>query len=116
MVERDDILKLLGDVKNRNLLVIVEGIKDRDALNSFGIVNVVVLNKPLFAVVEDVASKVKAVVLLTDLDDEGKKLYSELSTGLQSRGVRIDNRLRELLFRTPLRHIEGLDSFLSNLD
>lgn len=110
--QRERILELLEDIRSRNLLVIVEGIKDVRALNHFDIDNVLSLNRPLFEIIEDVASRVKEVVVLTDLDDEGKKLFHELSVGLQRHGVKADNRLREFLFKTDLRHIEGLVSFL----
>lgn len=111
--QKECILELLDEIRVKNLLVVVEGIKDVKALNHFDIVNVVSLNKPLFSVIEDLASLAKEVVVLTDLDAEGKKLFHELSVGLQRHGVRVDSRLREFLFKTDLRHIEGLVSFLS---
>ncbi len=113
MDEVDDILELLDEIKQKNLLVLVEGQKDARALKELGIINILSLKKPLFAVVEEIASKEKEVVLLTDLDDEGKKLYHELSRGLQKHGVKIDNRLRGLLFKTPIRHVEGLSGYLA---
>jgi len=111
--EISEIHELLEEIKNKNLLVVVEGIKDQRSLESFGIKNIMTLKKPLYAVVEEVASKAEETVLLTDLDDEGKKLYSVLSRDLQKHGVKIDNRLRELLFKTQLRHVEGLQAFLA---
>jgi len=113
MEESEQIKELLEEIKSKNLLVIVEGIKDVRALNALGIVNVMSLKKPLFAVVEDVASKEKEVVLLTDLDEEGKKIYHELSVNLQKFGVKINNHLREFLFKTQLRQIEGLATYLA---
>ncbi|MBW2970201.1 toprim domain-containing protein [Candidatus Woesearchaeota archaeon] len=111
--ESEQIRLLLDDIKKRDLLVIVEGIKDVRALNALGITNVMSLKKPLFAVVEEVASKAKEVVILTDLDEEGKKLYHELFVHLQKHGVKVDNRLREFLFKTELRQVEGLLSYLA---
>lgn len=115
MDEVEDILEFLDEIKQKNLLVVVEGLKDVRALNELGITNILSLKKPLYAVVEEIASKAKEVVLLTDLDDEGKKLYHELSRGLQRHGVKIDNRLRELLFKTPVRHVEGLSGYLARV-
>jgi len=115
MEEKEQILEFLDEIKRKNLLVVVEGIKDVKSLNALGIANVVSLKKPLFAVVEDIAKTEKEVVLLTDLDDEGKKLYHELSVGLQAHGVKINNKLREFLFKTELRHIEGLATYLSSV-
>ncbi len=111
--EVEEVQKALDGIRQKNLLVVVEGLKDVRALNALGITNILSLKKPLYAVVEDIADIAKEVVLLTDLDDEGKKLYYVLSRDLQKHGVKIDNRLREALFKTPLRHVEGLAGFLA---
>ncbi|MFH1510469.1 MAG: toprim domain-containing protein [Candidatus Woesearchaeota archaeon] len=98
--------------------IIVEGKKDLAALRSIGVTNQIFLlnKKPLFAVVEDVVSVAKDVVILTDLDDEGKMLYSRLRHDLGRFGVRIDRKFREFLFKeTRLRQIEGLRSYSANL-
>jgi len=113
MEEINEIRSLLEEIKQSGVLVIVEGLKDVRSLNELGIANVMHLKKPLYAVVEEIASKVEEVVLLTDLDEEGKKLYHVLSRDLQKHGVKIDNRLRELLFKTELRHLEGLSAYLA---
>ncbi|VVB80933.1 Toprim domain protein [uncultured archaeon] len=111
--ESEEIRELLDEIKQKNLLVIVEGKKDVQALQSLGITNVLSLKKPLFAVVEEVAGRAEEVVLLTDLDEEGKKLYHELSINLQKHGVKINNHLREFLFKTQLRQVEGLATYLA---
>lgn len=108
----DDIVEILADIRSKNILVIVEGKKDERSLAELGISNVLTLGPPLFEVVELVASKAKEVVLLVDLDVEGKKLYSSLSKDLMKHGVKIDDRLRKALFRSDVRHIEGLSSFI----
>jgi len=112
MFDKSDLLSELERVRNLNLLVVVEGKKDKFALEHFGISNIIILNRPLYQIVEDIVSKAKVVVLLTDLDVEGRKLYSDLNSNLQKFGVKIDNRLRKCLLRSPLRHVEGLVSFL----
>jgi 5S rRNA maturation endonuclease (ribonuclease M5) len=91
-------------------LVMVEGKKDEAAIRQAGVRNVYAIDRqPLFRVVEEVAGKWKDVVILTDLDHEGKKLYAYFRTALAERGVRVDRQMREFLFRkTKLRQIEGL--------
>ena len=111
--EVEEILRLLDEIRQKNVLVVVEGPKDVRALKELGINNVLSLKKALFAVVEEIASISEEVVLLTDLDVEGKKLYHVLFRDLQKHGVKIDNRLRELLFKTPVRHVEGLSGYLA---
>ena len=108
---------LLSALKDKNIPVIVEGVKDKQALSAFGISNIFVLNKPLFEIVELIAEKTKDCAVLTDLDDEGKKLYSMLAEDLQHRGVKIDNSFRNFLFKkTQLRQIEGLITYLRHIN
>ena len=67
----------------------------------------------LFEIVESI--KDKEVVLLVDLDVQGKKLYSVLKTDLTRHGIKVDDELRKFLFRTKLVHIEGLPTYLKTL-
>ncbi len=113
--ELDEIEELLSQIRDSDKIVIVEGIKDRRALREFGIENVITLNKPVHQIVDQVSSE-KEVVILTDLDSEGRQLYSKLKKSLDRIGVRVDNRLRELLFKkTELRQIEGLAGYLRRI-
>ncbi|MFH1849480.1 MAG: toprim domain-containing protein [archaeon] len=101
----------IEELRNSEKAIIVEGKNDRKALEHFGIGRIFILNKPIYAMVEEV-SKSKDVIILTDLDAEGKKLYGSLSSGLRRHGVTIDNRFREFLMKkTKLRQIEGLVSY-----
>lgn len=103
-------------LRKEEKLIIVEGIKDKRALENIGLKNIVTLKKPLYAVVEEIASKAKEVIILTDLDPKGKELYARLSKDLQKHGVKIDNAFREFLFKeTKLRQIEGLVHYLHKL-
>ncbi len=91
----------------RKKLIVVEGKKDQKALERLGCTHVLTLeNKALFEVVESI--KTKEIVLLTDLDREGKKLYSQLKQLLVQRGVVLDDKLRLILFKHKVSHIEGL--------
>ena len=96
--------------------IIVEGKKDKVALEKLGIPGsrITALDqRPIFVVAEAVASGYREVAILTDLDSEGKKLYGNLNTLLQRLGVRVDNNLRNFLFKsTKLRQIEGIANFI----
>jgi len=96
--------------KEKDSLIIVEGKKDKKALGELGFSKVVTLNKPLYEIAENI--KEKRVLLLTDLDKEGKQIYSKLKKDLNKQGIIVDNCLRNLLFRTELRQIEGLTTYL----
>ena len=112
----DELDEFLDGMRESGILIIVEGFKDKQALNALGITNVFSLDRmPLYKVVETVAKRAEECIILTDLDKEGKKLYSRLSHDLGQHGVKIDNRFREFLFKhTSLRQIEGLDTFFRN--
>jgi 5S rRNA maturation endonuclease (ribonuclease M5) len=96
-------------------IVLVEGAKDKNALESLGVKNIMTLKKPLYAVVEDIVSSGKDCVILTDLDKKGKEIYARVSSKLKQSGVKVDNRFREFLFETRLRQIEGIISYLGKL-
>ncbi|MBN2459432.1 toprim domain-containing protein [Candidatus Woesearchaeota archaeon] len=98
--------------KYKHDFVLVEGKNDRAALESLGFnsVRAINANKPLYEIIEEVNEK--KVLILTDLDKEGKQIYSRLKKGLESRGVFVDDTLRNLLFKTELRQVEGLYNYL----
>ena len=101
----EEILEIIQKVQKK--LIVVEGKKDEKALQKLGCKNILTLeNKALYEIVESIT--VKEIVLLTDLDCEGKKLYSQLKKMFSQRGVTIDDRLRLVLFRHKVSHIEGL--------
>ena len=112
----EGLIKLIDKLKEENTLVIVEGYKDKRSLTSLGISERRILStqrRALFKLVEEVIKKDKKAVILTDLDKTGKKLYSKLNSDLSQRGVHIDNKLRNFLFRhTSLRQIEGLKDYI----
>ena len=110
----DELSNLIEKVKNSNTLIIVEGRKDKAALQKLGLTNIIELNKkPLFQLVEEVSSSNKECIILTDLDKKGKEIYGKLNSNLQKHGVRINNKFREFLFKhTKLRQIEGIDTYL----
>ena len=116
MKYHEEIIENIEKLRNSSTLVIVEGIKDRLALEKLDLKNIITLNKrPLFEIVEEVSDNYKECAILTDLDKEGKKLFGKLNSGLSQHGVKVDNNLREFLFKkTKLRQIEGLYSYTEN--
>lgn len=112
--ETQKLLEFIESIKNFDKIVIVEGKEDKAAFKRLGITKVVQLNKrPIYKVVEELIEKNKEVIILTDLDKEGKKLYGKLNHDLQRFGVKVDNKFRDFLFKhTQLRQIEGLDSYI----
>ncbi|MDD5178163.1 MAG: toprim domain-containing protein [Candidatus Nanoarchaeia archaeon] len=104
----------INKINEKRLLVIVEGKNDEKALKEIGIKRVYAINrKAIYKVVDEINEK--EVVILTDLDPEGKKLYSILRNQLQTKGVKINNKLREFLFKTELRQIEGINHYFEKV-
>ncbi len=92
-------------------LIIVEGKKDKEVLQRLGRKNIITLSNSLFSTLDKIDAK--EVIILTDLDKEGKKFYSITKKNLQRKGVKIDNKFREFLFnKTEISHIEGLKKYL----
>ena len=110
----EDLLEWIEKIKDSDKIVLVEGKEDKAALERLGITDIVQLNKrPLYKVVEELIDREKEVIILTDLDKEGKKLYGKLNHDLGRFGVKVDNGFRHFLFKkTKLRQIEGLDSYI----
>lgn len=105
----------IGELKSCSELKVVEGVKDKAALEALGIKNLRCLSNPLFKEVEEIAAEHKRVIILTDLDKEGKKLYARLKKELARFGVEVDNKYREWLFKnTKLAQIEGLTTYIRN--
>jgi 5S rRNA maturation endonuclease (ribonuclease M5) len=116
-MENPDLNAWLDRLKESEKLIIVEGFRDRNALAKLGIdkIRIFVLNMPIFALTELVASRTKKVIILTDLDAQGKKLYSKLKQDLTAHGIEVDNYFREFLFRnTKLTHIEGIATYFEH--
>lgn len=117
MNKMEELEEWLEEIKESWKLVVVEGKKDRNALLFLGLKNVYAIDKkPIFKAVEEIAAMSNRVVILTDLDSEGKKIFGKLNSDLQYHGVEVDNYYREFLFRnTKLRQIEGMPSYIENL-
>jgi len=115
---KEEIKELISELSKSNKLIIVEGPKDKKALNKLGINNyiVVLTKKPLFEIIENISKITDEVIILTDFDKKGKELYGKLNSGLQKYGVKVDHYFREWLQRnTKLSHVEGFVKFLRNL-
>ena len=112
-----DLNDWIEKLKAEQPYIIVEGLKDKRALSTLGLKKIITLKAPLYKIVEKVAAETKEVIILTDLDREGKKLFARLRKDLQKHRVRIDNKFREFLFKeTKLRQIEGITKYISKFD
>lgn len=105
---------LLIEIKDK--VVIVEGKRDKRALEKIGIRNVIEISgKPLSSIVNIV--KGKHVVILTDFDKEGKKLEKKLTYLFSKNKIKIDRMLRFKFLRFGVDKIEcikmeGVDTYV----
>ena len=116
--ELEDFREQLRKLRQSKILIIVEGKKDKEALHKLRITNVVYYNKfPLYELVERIQKKHNEVIILADLDKEGKRIYSRLYSELTWRGIRVKNEFREFLFKnTRLSQIEGIYNYYRRLE
>ena len=101
--------------------IIVEGKKDSRALSSLGITdNVIELNAGLsiLSFCERLALEHREVVVLTDWDRKGGRLFRQLSDCFRSLGVTVDGKLRSdmaHLAKKGAKDVEGLPGFMRRL-
>ncbi len=92
--------------------IIVEGKKDKIALENLGCKKIITLNgnnAGLHNIIEKLPENCKEAVILTDLDKKGKQLYHKIKRILTVNKIKIDDRFRVYLFKeTKVRQIEGL--------
>ena len=99
--------------KSKDHLIIVEGKKDKQALEELGFKNIFIINetgKSIYEKIEEIEEKAgkQKICILTDFDKKGKKLYLLLKSELSQRKVRLDNSLRGFLLKLKISHIEGI--------
>lgn len=116
-MENDELIYEIDKLNNYKYIIIVEGKKDRITLEKLGIKNNIIelSKKPIYKIIEEIASQDKECIILTDFDKKGKQLYGKLNSGLTRLGVKVNNKFREFLQKnTKISHIEGLYSYLIN--
>jgi len=120
----EGLILLLGDVEGMVDVVVVEGARDVEALRSLGFRGYVEVFSQLGVSDADFTASISgshaSVLLLTDFDEEGRKLDLHLSMLLERGGVRVERGLRRrvgrLMAAIGVYAIEDLDNVNSNLE
>ena len=108
--------------KAKKHIMIVEGKKDKSALQQLGFKRIFVIHETGQSIPEkiehlmELCEKRDKICILTDFDKKGKQLYLLLKSKLQELGVRLDNSLRGILLKEKISHIEGLSKYIRNQD
>jgi len=104
---------LLNDLEDK--LLIVEGKKDKKALKSLGLKNIIAIKgRPLYEVVESIKTN-KEIVILTDFDKKGREIEKRLKYLLQRHKKRTNSRLRGKTMSLGKNKIEDLANLNSQI-
>ncbi|MEM5882782.1 MAG: toprim domain-containing protein [Candidatus Aenigmatarchaeota archaeon] len=108
----DQIREIQKEVLNfKEVPIIVEGIKDEEAIRKLGFQKIVKISgKPLEKVFEEV-SNYNSVVILSDFDEEGKKIFAKLRKLFSSHKIKVHTFLRNKIKSTfKIKKIEEINS------
>ncbi len=113
--------KLLNQLeKAKQHLIIVEGKKDKIALQQLGFQRIFVINETGKSLpekieqIQELCTKKDKACILTDFDKKGKQMYLLLKSKFSELGIKMDNTLRGFLLKEKVSHIEGLFNFINN--
>jgi 5S rRNA maturation endonuclease (ribonuclease M5) len=115
--------KVFDDLEDfsQNVPIVVEGIRDVEALRRLGIAkNVVALNRGIsvFSFSERISKEHRKAVILTDWDRRGGQLARMLKEALMANGVEVIDRIRTqivILSKKEVKDIESLPTYIDRL-
>jgi len=119
-----DLTSLFEELETVADAVVVEGVRDVRALRGLGFRGRVEMCSRVGVsdgdLVEGLAQSSGAVVILTDFDEEGRRMNRRLSRLLERRGVRVERRLRRevrrLMAVLNVYTVEALDDVEEELE
>ena len=116
----EELQKLLCELNNYIDLVLVEGLRDVEAVKRLGCVSEIEVLSHRgvndFDLADQIAAKYASVLVLTDYDEEGLNLNKRFTGLLEHKGVHVETGLRQrigrLMARIGVYAIEDLDNLL----
>lgn len=112
----EEVLRAIEDLKFRakeGWVIVVEGVKDRDALRKIGIEGEIVVFSGFLSTAEKLRDK--KVIILTDYDERGDKIERGLQRALLAYGKTADVELRRRIFgqiKKEVTKVEELHSYI----
>jgi 5S rRNA maturation endonuclease (ribonuclease M5) len=92
-----------------NKPVIVEGKRDREFLNRFGVKNVLTISGKRYTdLLGEIPPETEEVVLLVDVDAQGEKIFRKLKGLFQRFNLKVDASFREKLKEFGVEEVEHL--------
>jgi 5S rRNA maturation endonuclease (ribonuclease M5) len=108
----EELVSGLIDASSRGAAIIVEGIRDRDALRDLGATGPIIMasRRPALDVAEDCAKKFKEIVVLTDWDEKGDEMARNIEIHLRCTGSQTDMEIRSKLKKLVKKEIKDVES------
>lgn len=116
-----EIVEELRSLSQEGAIIVVEGVKDRRALNALGIadgIETLVGQESLLNFSERLAQTGNTIILLTDWDRTGTKIAKDLTKYLQPSGCVVNYELRlklSNLVKKAIKDIESLASYIERM-
>jgi len=105
---KDWLERLKAFSEKEKTVVLVEGKKDKQKLEKFGISHIYsIKGKKFYDILEELENE-DLVIILTDLDKQGEKISSKISSMFQREGIPVDLEFREYLKNFNIKHIEDI--------
>ena len=101
-------LKRLREISN-NSAVLVEGKRDRQTLQKFGVKNIFTLEGKRLTDLPDLLEGFERVLLLFDLDKHGERINSKVKEILSKQGYILIEDFREELRSKGILYVEEID-------
>jgi 5S rRNA maturation endonuclease (ribonuclease M5) len=115
--ELEEAIKELKE-ENRSIPIIVEGVKDIEALRKLGIKGEIICYNAGMSIAnfcDKISQMHSSIILLIDWDKKGGYLFNNIKKNLESR-VRCNTKYREVFAkRSLIRTIEGLPTWIETL-
>lgn len=114
------ILAEIQELLDDGAVIIVEGMKDRFALNELGISGQIILasHPPLLRLADDLSRKADTVIILTDWDPKGNEMANKIFKYLRASGTKPNARLRgrlKKLVQNEINDVENIDGYIKTL-
>jgi 5S rRNA maturation endonuclease (ribonuclease M5) len=113
-------ISALLEASGQGAAIIVEGMRDMQALRALGISGPIILasRRPALELAEDSARRYRDIIVLTDWDQKGDEMARLIDLHLRSAGIRanldIRSRLKKLV-RKEIKDVESLSLYVERM-
>ena len=113
----EDVIQEVKLMSNEGAVIVVEGPRDKKALQELGITGDILLGtqKSLLVFCEEVARMYDNVIVLTDWDKKGDKLATLMETYFKGADVKVNMDLRKKIKSLVLKRIKDIESLNTHI-